>query len=74
MSGDTLDHPMHEVLIVPQNHEQFEAVEALIPGAELKEQRGGKVFSAGRFFSDAYAEVVCEKYIALGLFTAQVEP
>jgi hypothetical protein len=74
VSADTLDHPMHEVLIVPQNDEQFEAVEALIPGAELKEKRGGKVFSVGSFFSDAYAEVVCEKYIALGLFTAQVEP
>ena len=45
VSSDTLEHPMHEVLIVPQNQEQFEAVEALIPGAQLKEKRGGKVFS-----------------------------
>ncbi len=30
------------------------------------------VFSAGRFFSPRYAEAVCDKYIALGLFTATV--
>ena len=63
---------MHEVLIVPQSEEQFEAVRTLLPGHEVKTLRGGKVFSVGRFFSPRYAEMVCHKYIALGLFTAQV--
>lgn len=62
-----------EVVIVPQSNDQVEAVQSLIPGATLKPARGGRVFSVGRFFSDRYAEMVCERYIALGLFTTQVE-
>ncbi len=62
-----------EVVIVPQNEEQVEAVRSLIPGAEMKPARGGRVFSVGRFFSRRYAEVICHRYIALGLFTTHVE-
>ena len=69
---NTLDRRTYEVLIVPQSTAQFEAAEALLPGAELKELRGGRVISIGTFFSRDYAEAVCQKYIALGLFTAQV--
>ncbi len=69
---DPMERRTYEVLIVPQSSEQFEAAEALLPGAELKMRRGGKVISVGTFFSHDYAEAVCQKYIALGLFTAQV--
>jgi len=69
---DTLERRTYEVLIVPQSVEQFEAAEAILPGCEVKERRGGKVISVGTFFSHDYAEVVCQKYISLGLFTAQV--
>ncbi len=69
---DTLERRTFEVLIVPQSSTQFDAAEALLPGAELKDVRGGKVISVGTFFSHDYAEAVCQKYIALGLFTAQV--
>jgi hypothetical protein len=31
--------------------------------------RGGRVFAVGDYFSTSYAEMVCQKYIALGLFT-----
>lgn len=72
VGGDTLDRQTYEVVIVPQSAEQFEAVEAIIPGASVSERRGGKVISVGTFFSHDYAEAVCQKYIALGLFTAQV--
>jgi len=64
---------MHEVVIVPQDAAQTEAVRSLLPGVEPKAARGGRVFAVGRFFSPRYAERVCEKYIALGLFTARVE-
>jgi hypothetical protein len=63
---------MHEVLIVPQSETQFNAVRSLLPGREEKVLRGGKVFSAGTYFSPRYAELVCEKYIALGLFATPV--
>ena len=72
VEGDTIERRTFEVLIVPQSTAQFEAAEALLPGAELKEVRGGKVISVGKYFSHDYAEAVCQKYIALGLFTAQV--
>jgi hypothetical protein len=64
---------MHEVVIVPQDESQTDAVRSLLPGVEPKLIRGGRVFSVGRFFSPRYADVVCEKYISLGLFTARVE-
>ena len=60
------------MLIVPQSEAQFNAVRTLLPGREEKDLRGGKVFSAGTYFSPRYAELVCEKYIALGLFATQV--
>ena len=72
VGDDTIERQTFEVVIVPQSAEQFEAVEALIPGARVSERRGGKVISVGTFFSQEYAEAVCQKYIALGLFTAQV--
>jgi hypothetical protein len=71
--GDEADDAvMHEVLIVPQTEAQFDAVRSLLPGRMEKVLRGGKVFSAGTYFSARYAELVCEKYIALGLFATQV--
>jgi len=67
------DEGMHEVIIVPQNDQQREAVLELLPGITAKSMRGGNVYSVGRFHSPRYADVVCEKYISLGLFTARVE-
>jgi len=64
---------MHEVVIVPQNDRQMEAVLALLPGITAKTMRGGTVYSVGRYFSPRYADVVCDKYISLGLFTTRVE-
>lgn len=63
--------PIYEVLIVPQNEAQFEAVRALLPGTQ-KTVRGGDVFSVGRFFSTRYAEAVSERYVSLGLFAAPI--
>lgn len=71
--GEGAPRPLHEVVLVPQDAEQFEAVKSIIPRAEMKRARGGRVFSAGTFYSAAYAEEVCQKYIALGLFTTHVE-
>ena len=68
------EQPSHEVVIVPQSDEQIDAVRSLIPGTELEQRRGGKVFTVGRFFSEEYAEAVSQKYISLGLFTTHVVP
>lgn len=73
LGGADARQALHEVVIVPQDTAQFDAVRALLPGAETKEARGGRVFSVGTFFSPAYAEEICQKYIALGLFTTHVQ-
>ena len=58
-----------EVVIVPQNDEQTEAVRELIPNIESVKKRGGIIFIVGTFYSEDYANAVCSKYISLGLFT-----
>jgi len=74
VAGQDAELRMHEVLIVPQSEQQVEAVRTLLPGREEKMLRGGRVFSAGSFFSARYAEFVCQKYIGLGLFSTVVAP
>ena len=59
----------YEVVIVPQNDEQTEAVRELIPNIESVKKRGGIIFIVGTFYSEDYANAVCSKYISLGLFT-----
>ena len=58
-----------EVVIVPQNDEQTDAVRELIPNIESVKKRGGIIFIVGTFYSEDYANAVCAKYISLGLFT-----
>lgn len=72
VTGEEAQVPSHEVLIVPQSEQQVEAVRTLLPDREEKMLRGGRVFSVGHYFSARYAEVVCQKYIAIGLFTTLV--
>ena len=61
---------MFEVSIVPQGDQQMEAVRELLPELDIVESRGGRVFKVGKYFSEDYAEAVCEKYIALGLYSS----
>ena len=58
-----------EVVIVPQNDEQTDAVRELIPNIESVKKRGGIIFIVGTFYSEDYASAICSKYISLGLFT-----
>jgi hypothetical protein len=60
---------MYEVNIVPQGEDQINAVREILPDLDVVEDRGGRVFKVGRYFSEDYAEAVCEKYIALGLYS-----
>ena len=60
---------MYEVNIVPQGEDQVQAVKELLPDLKDVEDRGGRVFKVGRYFSEDYAEAVCAKYISLGLYS-----
>jgi len=44
-------------------------VRELLPELNMVQDRGGKVFKVGRYFSEDYAEAVCKKYIDLGLYS-----
>ena len=63
---------MFEVNIVPQGDEQIGAIKEILPNLDSVRDRGGEVFKVGKFFSEDYAEAVCEKYIALGLYSNYV--
>lgn len=67
------DQGEHEVVIVPQTDEQRAAVLSILPGVEASSMRGGIVYSVGRFYSARYADMVCDQYVALGIFTTRVE-
>ena len=63
---------MFEVNIVPQGDEQIGAIKEILPNLDSVHDRGGEVFKVGKFFSEDYADAVCEKYIALGLYSNYV--
>ena len=62
-----------EVVIVPQNEQQSGAVKELIPNIDSVKKQGGEIFIVGTFYSEEYANAVCGKYIALGLFTNSIK-
>ena len=63
---------MFEVNIVPQGDKQMRAINELLPDTKPVKDRGGEVFKVGKFFSEEYADAICEKYIALGLYSDSV--
>lgn len=73
MIGDYVSHSsdgvMYYVYIVPQHNKQFEAIKTLFPNSAPEDRRGGQVFVRGKFYSKGYAEAICQKYSALGMFT-----
>lgn len=58
-----------DVLIVPQNQVQNEAIRQVLTDVELREVRGGSAFLVGSYYSGAYAEMVAAKYRALNFFS-----
>ena len=57
------------VVVVPQDREQRDAIQALLPNATSHERWGGKVYSAGVYHSQGYADMISRKYQALNLFS-----
>ena len=69
--GGSID--AYEVVIVPQNEKQSQAVKELIPNINPVQKQGGEIFVVGTFYSEDYANAVCGKYISLGLFTNSIK-
>jgi hypothetical protein len=57
------------VIIAPQNRNQDTAIATLLPDAQKIEIAGGSGYLVGSFYSQDYADVICEQYRALGFFT-----
>lgn len=73
LSGES-DSPIYKVAVVPQNTEQESAIETIIKDLHKTEIAGGYAYLSEPFFSERYAEVVCEKYRALNIFTVVIKP
>ena len=59
----------YTVIIAPQNRNQDSAVATLLPDVRKIEVAGGSGYLVGSFYSQDYAEVVCDQYRSLGFFT-----
>ncbi len=57
------------VIIAPQNDDQDSAITALLPGVEKTSVAGGPGYMTGAYYSQNYADVVCDQYRALGFLT-----
>lgn len=64
---------VYEVHLVPQSAEQQAALEATFPNMQRRTLPSGPVVVAGRYYSQAYAEVVRRKYVTLQFYTAVAE-
>ena len=67
VEGDTRPH--HEVLVVPQSPEQIDAIRSLLSEPDPAVRCGGRAFVVDSFYTEPYAEAICDSYRALNLFT-----
>lgn len=68
-SAGIVNEKLYSVLIVPQNLEHYEVVESIIPNTHKVNTAGGVAYSIGSYYSQKYAEMVCEQYRKINLFT-----
>ena len=59
---------LYSVLIVPQNVQQYEGIEALLPSPKQIENSWGKAFLCGTYFSKNYADMIVQRYRNLGFY------
>lgn len=60
------------VAVVPQSPDQEKSIVNLIPKLVKKQIAGGYAFVTGPFFSDKYAQIICEEYRAFSFFSVAV--
>jgi len=64
------DLPKYEVLIAPQNQDQETMIERLIPDFTKVTDKGGVCYRVGEYYSLNYAQMICQKYRSMNIFTA----
>ena len=60
------------VVVAPQNDDQDSAIATLLPNVEKTEVAGGSGYMIGSYYSQDYADVICNQYRALGFFTIDI--
>ncbi len=70
--NDTDEQAKFAVVIAPQSGDQDSAIAALLPDVEKTEVAGGSVYMVGSYYSQDYADVICNQYRALGFFTIDI--
>lgn len=68
IKGDS-ESKSFDVLVVPQQNEHHEFIKQLLPNAKQYEVAGGIAYSIGSFYSIKYAEMICNQYREVNLFT-----
>ncbi len=63
-----------EVCIIPRSEEQEAKAISVLFNYKYKELQGVNVFLVGEYFSEEYAEIICEEYRSLGLFAVPLRP
>lgn len=64
----------YDVFIIPRSEEQEAKAMTVLFNYQQKLLQGVKVFWVGEYFSEEYAEIICEEYRALGLFAVFLRP
>jgi hypothetical protein len=59
----------YTVIIAPQNRNQDAAIATLLPDTQKVAIAGGSGYLIGSFYSQDYANVICDQYRELGFFT-----
>ncbi len=61
-----------QVAIVPQSSEQEQAIQTLLPKATCENVAGGHAYIVGTFYSQGYAEIICNRYRSFQFFSVAV--
>jgi hypothetical protein len=70
--NDVESYMTFSVVIAPQNHDNDVAISTLLPDAAKTPVAGGIGYIVGTYFSQEYANVICDQYRALGFFTVDM--
>lgn len=72
--SEDVEFEKFDVFIIPRSEEQEVKAMTVLFNYKQKLLQGVKVFWVGEYFSEEYAEIICEEYRALGLFAVFLRP
>lgn len=71
---EDVEFEKYDVFIIPRSEEQEAKAMTVLFNYKQKLLQGVKVFWVGEYFSEEYAEIICEEYRSLGLFAVFLRP